>query len=132
MAPNQQLSLRSPLVKGGLFIIIVITILYSLLSVSSPTGSSSIPSLESIRAKFGSGGGAGQVLDKTGGGKSWDPAAGGLNETRRANAAFVILAKNSDVWGVLESMRGIEGQSHHFLVLFVPRADENAGDRPIQ
>jgi hypothetical protein len=114
MAPNQQLSLRSPLVKGGLFVFLAITILYSLLSVSSPSGAT-IPSLDDIRAKLGVGNGAGQVLDTKSGGK-WDAAGGAVNDTRRANAAFVILAKNSDVWGVLESMRGIEGSSHPILV----------------
>lgn len=34
-----------------------------------------------------------------------------VNSTR-ANAAFVILARNSDVWEILKSIRGIEGPSH--------------------
>jgi hypothetical protein len=29
--------------------------------------------------------------------------------TRRANAAFVILARNSDLWEILFSIRGMEG-----------------------
>lgn len=36
-----------------------------------------------------------------------------INETmggRRANAAFVILARNSDVWEIVESIRGMEGK----------------------
>lgn len=28
---------------------------------------------------------------------------------RRANAAFVILARNSDVWEIVASIRGMEG-----------------------
>lgn len=28
----------------------------------------------------------------------------------RANAAFVILARNSDVWSIVESIRGMEGE----------------------
>ncbi|BGP43134.1 hypothetical protein JCM10449v2_007158 [Rhodotorula kratochvilovae] len=33
---------------------------------------------------------------------------GGAVNSTRANAAFVILARNSDVWEILESIRGIE------------------------
>lgn len=33
-----------------------------------------------------------------------------FNVTRKANAAFVILARNSDLWEILGSIRGMEGQ----------------------
>lgn len=44
----------------------------------------------------------------------WETTAGngtGKNVAggRRANAAFVILARNSDVWEILASIRGMEG-----------------------
>lgn len=50
----------------------------------------------------------------------------GGNGTRRANAAFVILARNTDVWEILESIRGMEGElvlrymliCRHLLLLF--------------
>ena len=31
------------------------------------------------------------------------------NSTRRANAAFVILARNSELWDIVASIRGVEG-----------------------
>ncbi|GJN93736.1 hypothetical protein Rhopal_006793-T1 [Rhodotorula paludigena] len=40
------------------------------------------------------------------GGADWD--AHGAGNSTRANAAFVILARNSDVWEILGSIRGIE------------------------
>lgn len=33
----------------------------------------------------------------------------GGNGTRRANAAFVILARNSELWEIIASIRGMEG-----------------------
>lgn len=105
---SPSLSLRSPPVKGGLFVFLVIIVLYSLLSVSAPSGTSVVPSLADIRSRLGVGAGSSLSNKDVNAGGSWDSEGGGTNATRKANAAFVILAKNSDVWGVLESMRGIE------------------------
>lgn len=41
------------------------------------------------------------------------------NASRRANATFVILARNSDLWEILGSIRGMEGKPHS-LVLSLP------------
>jgi hypothetical protein len=38
----------------------------------------------------------------------------GVNASSRANAAFVILARNSDVWEIVESIRAMEGERHTF------------------
>lgn len=35
---------------------------------------------------------------------------GSTNSSRRANATFVILARNSDLWEILASIRGMEGE----------------------
>jgi hypothetical protein len=32
------------------------------------------------------------------------------SNSSRVNAAFVILARNSDVWSIVESIRGMEGE----------------------
>lgn len=34
-----------------------------------------------------------------------------VTNSSRVNAAFVILARNSDVWSIVESIRGMEGES---------------------
>lgn len=38
----------------------------------------------------------------------------GVNASSRANAAFVVLARNSDVWAIVESIRGMEGKSSSY------------------
>lgn len=37
-----------------------------------------------------------------------------LKDRRRANAAFVVLARNSDLWQFLESMRQMEDRFNHW------------------
>lgn len=53
----------------------------------------------------GAGGGvAGQLSNSTGHGTG----AKGKGSARRAKAAFVILARNSDLWSIMESIRFME------------------------
>lgn len=42
-------------------------------------------------------------------------------ETGRVNASFVVLARNSDVWGTLDSIRGMEVR--FFLLVVLRRAE---------
>ncbi|TNY24040.1 putative mannosyltransferase [Rhodotorula diobovata] len=62
---------------------------------------------------------------------SWDTDTDtSLNSSSRANAAFVILARNSDVWEILDSIRGIEdrfNRRYHYPYVFLndqPFSDE--------
>ncbi|GAA5856961.1 hypothetical protein JCM9279_005034 [Rhodotorula babjevae] len=53
---------------------------------------------------------------------SHDWAADAAVNSTRANAAFVILARNSDVWEILKSIRGIEdrfNRKYHYPYVFL-------------
>ncbi|KAJ8291864.1 Glycolipid 2-alpha-mannosyltransferase 2 [Rhodotorula toruloides] len=99
-------------------------------------------SIESLRSKLGlssdgmpvvwRGGQASRVgggAAKTGGVQEWEGDGASTNATR-ANAAFVLLARNSDVWDVLTSVRAIEdrfNRRHNYPYVFLndePFSDE--------
>ncbi|BGP03155.1 hypothetical protein JCM10021v2_006882 [Rhodotorula toruloides] len=99
-------------------------------------------SIESLRSKLGlssdgmpvvwRGGEASRIgggAAKTGGVQEWEGDGASANGTR-ANAAFVLLARNSDVWDVLTSVRAIEdrfNRRHNYPYVFLndePFSDE--------
>lgn len=106
--------LNHPYVRYGAVGLVVLLSLHLLLSVSSSTYSSGT---EAARAKLGLGHDGseaqtwadGRVLKSP---TTWRPTVeddSPVNGTR-ANAAFVVLARNSDVWEILSSIRGMEGE----------------------
>lgn len=129
----QQRSLRSPPFKGGLLLVVLLVVLYSLVTVSTPRGTSLVPSLGDLKARLSAVG----PTWNAGGGRSggaqesqWAAANDGVNTSRRANAAFVILARNNEVWGVMDSMRSMEdrfNRKFNYPYIFlndVPFSDE--------
>jgi hypothetical protein len=118
--PTPLQALHHPYTRYGAIFFSVILTLHLLASFSSPTYSSTTAA---ARARLGLGGdeiGASHYYKGQKTPAGWSPAdyaagnelstleSGGGNGTR-ANAAFVVLARNSDVWEILSSIRGMEG-----------------------
>lgn len=95
-----------------------------LVSFTSPTYSAHT-SLSAVRDRFSSTSGSSSTwLDgKLSNGRTNSPDGGiqaqieafeqeakSGNGTRRANAAFVILARNTELWEIIASIRGVEGE----------------------
>ncbi|GAA5940672.1 hypothetical protein JCM3775_004758 [Rhodotorula graminis] len=86
-------------------------------------------SVDSLKSKLGLGSDGMALVDHRPAATSTATAVGShdrapegdLNSTR-ANAAFVILARNSDVWEILKSIRGIEdrfNRKYHYPYVFL-------------
>jgi hypothetical protein len=123
--PLSQLHLHHPAVRGVGALSLFLLSIHFFLSFSSPTYHGTV---ETARAKLGLGSATdadtwyqGRVRPS-----GWTPAGPGMrvdvdaeqdsagavtNSSRRANAAFVVLARNSDLWELLSSIRGMEGES---------------------
>lgn len=119
--PTPLQALHHPYTRYGAIFISVILTLHLLASFSSPSYSSTTAA---ARARLGLGGdeiGASHYYKGHKRPAGWEPSnyaegndlstleSGGGNGTR-ANAAFVVLARNSDVWEILSSIRGMEGE----------------------
>lgn len=115
--------LRVPSLRYLITLIALLTTVHYFLSYTSPTYASNTAYFPSRRPQTD--GTRQERLGKETSGEDWELSASSpdwssdnesgrpINETvggRRANAAYVILARNSDVWEIVESIRGMEGK----------------------
>ncbi|GAA5904146.1 glycosyltransferase family 15 protein [Sporobolomyces salmoneus] len=110
-----------------LSIIILFILLHFIFTSTSDTYASHVPSLSSAKEKLsawsGSGSGGSGNSDVWYGGRrgGTENGAGKTNEEggkkEKVNATFVTLARNRDLWELLDSMRGIEDRFNSRLGL---------------
>ncbi|KAK4053196.1 hypothetical protein OIV83_001931 [Microbotryomycetes sp. JL201] len=144
-APNV---LRSPVARAVAACVVLIALVHVLLTASSSTYHDKVDfarqrvvdTIQRQRERFGKSSGAGQTWYRGHSKPSdWQPTkwqldldaspletVKGTNHTR-VNAAFVVLARNSDLWDLLASIRQVEGERYHYPWIFLneqPFSDE--------
>lgn len=132
-------SIRLPSARYLVVALVVLVSTHYIVSYSSPTYASNT-SLDSVKSQFSTSRWAAAAVEKSAALRppSLTPVRPQSHEfdslrlddesliatgskDRRANAAFVILARNSDIWEILASIRGMEGTLLVIRMGSVPR-----------